>query len=77
MGRFVNADAFSSTGQGILGNNMFAYCLNNPTNFVDLDGRNAEALDWWTKYMWWICVVDAALPVGEIIFLWRYCIFRY
>ena len=30
LGRFVNADAFASTGQGILGNNMFAYCGNNP-----------------------------------------------
>ena len=28
--RFLNADAFISTGQGELGNNMFAYCLNNP-----------------------------------------------
>ena len=30
VGRFINADAFASTGQGILGNNMFAYCGNNP-----------------------------------------------
>ena len=25
IGRFLNADAFVSTGQGLLGNNMFAY----------------------------------------------------
>ena len=31
-GRFINADEFVSTGQGILGNNMFAYCGNNPVN---------------------------------------------
>ena len=35
LGRFINADAFTSTGQGILGNNMFAYCLNNPVNLTD------------------------------------------
>ena len=28
VGRFLNADALVSTGQGLLGNNMFAYCLN-------------------------------------------------
>ena len=35
LGRFINADAFVSTGQGILGNNMFAYCGNNPVNYID------------------------------------------
>jgi len=35
MGRFINADNYPSTGQGILGNNMFAYCLNNPVNQLD------------------------------------------
>jgi len=38
VGRFLNADAFASTGQGILGNNMFAYCLNNPVNSHDPTG---------------------------------------
>ena len=38
MGRFINADAFASTGQGILGNNMFAYCNNNPTCYSDHRG---------------------------------------
>ena len=42
IGRFINADGLVSTGQGILGNNMFAYCLNNPVNRVDPTG---EA--WW------------------------------
>ena len=28
-----------STGQGILGNNMFAYCGNNPTVRIDTDGE--------------------------------------
>ena len=33
-----NADTFASTGQGILGNSMFAYCLNNPVNYTDSKG---------------------------------------
>ena len=39
MGRFINADGMVSTGQGLLGNNMFAYCGNNPVNLYDPDGR--------------------------------------
>ena len=42
LGRFINADAYASTGQGILGNNMFAYCLNNPVVFVDSSGTAAH-----------------------------------
>jgi len=38
-GRFLNADAFTSTGQGILGNNMFAYCNNNPVILSDSTGN--------------------------------------
>ena len=40
MGRFINADAFTSTGQDILGNNMFAYCSNNPVNRKDDGGKS-------------------------------------
>ena len=39
IGRFINADVFTSTGQGLLGNNMFAYCNNNPVNYVDPSGH--------------------------------------
>ena len=38
IGRFINADSYASTGQGVLGNNMFAYCNNNPINFRDQSG---------------------------------------
>ena len=38
VGRFLNADAYASTGQSILGNNMFAYCDNNPVARVDIGG---------------------------------------
>ena len=39
IGRFINADEYISTGQGLLGYNMFAYTGNNPVNRVDHDGR--------------------------------------
>ena len=41
VGRFLNADALVSTGQGLLGNNMFAYCLNNPAAYLDDTGTAA------------------------------------
>ena len=47
---------------------MFAYCLNNPVNYVDRDGTSAEALQWWIGTMWWLCGADAALPFGDLIF---------
>ena len=39
--RFVNGDGYVSTGQGILGSNMFAYCENNPVNRIDPSGEIA------------------------------------
>ena len=42
MGRFISADAYVSTGQGLLGYNMYAYCLNNPVNYVDPSGTCAH-----------------------------------
>ena len=47
-GRFLNADAFTSTGQGFTGNNMFAYCGNNPVARKDEGGT-----------VWWHLVVGA------------------
>ena len=40
LGRFINADAFVSTGQGLLGNNMFTYCNNNPILYSDSEGTS-------------------------------------
>ena len=35
IGRFISADAYASTGQGVLGHNMFAYCSNYPVKNAD------------------------------------------
>ena len=40
MGRFINADSYASTGQGLTGSNMFAYCGNNPVNYADPTGES-------------------------------------
>ena len=49
--RFLNADEFPATGQGVLGNNMFAYCGNNPIIRADSEGT------------WWHLAVGAIVGV--------------
>ena len=66
--RFINADSYASTGQGIAGTNMFAYCNNNPVRYVDSEGTEAELLEWWTGFMWWLCAIDGVLPFGDILY---------
>ena len=39
VGRFINQDSYVSTGTGLLGYNMFAYCDNNPVNGWDPTGE--------------------------------------
>ena len=39
VGRFISADGYVSTGQGVLGSNMFAYCGNNPVSRMDSEGQ--------------------------------------
>ena len=55
VGRFLNADAFVSTGQGILGNNMFAYCGNNPVVRIDGNGQ------------FWLSAIVAVTILSSII----------
>ena len=58
IGRFINADSYVSTGQGIVGYNMFAYCGNNPVNKSDPMGDVSFwdfldvhfAAESWTKF---------------------------
>ena len=68
VARFLNADSYISTGDCVQGNNMFAYCNNNPTNMVDGGGTSATAFQWWSSTMWWLCGADAALPIGDAIY---------
>ncbi len=44
LGRFISADGFTSTGQGFIGNNMFAYCGNNPVISADFTGHSPIAV---------------------------------
>lgn len=49
-GRFLNADAYFTTGFQTYATNMFAYCANNPVNSSDLYGyRDKDDHKSWTK----------------------------
>ncbi|MBQ7346817.1 MAG: RHS repeat-associated core domain-containing protein, partial [Clostridia bacterium] len=50
-GRFISADGYVSTGTGLLGYNMFAYCNNNPVMLVDPTG----------DFPWLFVVIGAGL----------------
>jgi|GEM_PF-6339011 len=40
--RFISADVYMTTGQGVLGGNMWAYCGNNPVRRVEVLGQSWE-----------------------------------
>ena len=42
VGRFLNADNIVSMNQGLDGNNLYAYCGNNPVCNVDIGGHQWE-----------------------------------
>ena len=52
-GRFISADGYVSTGQGLTGYNMYAYCGNNPVMYVDPTGE-----------AWWHWALGAAIVVA-------------
>ena len=56
IGRFINADDYTITGQGLLGNNMFVYCGNNPVIRVDYGGE-----------AWGTIAIIAAIVIGCIV----------
>ena len=69
IGRFISADGYITTGQGVLSYNMYTYCLNNPVNRVDTTGNSSLLAQMWTSTMWWLCAVDSVLPIGDMIYL--------
>ena len=56
-GRFICGDILTSTGQGLLGNNSFAYCGNNPVSRTDCEGNL-----WDTVFD----VVSLCCSIGEV-----------
>ena len=58
--RFINAGEYSDTDDGLLGFNMFAYCLNNPMNRSDPNG--SWSLPNWAK----VAIGVAAIAVGVV-----------
>lgn len=78
-GRFVNIDRQFNPQNGAVGFNLFAYCVNNPTNCVDYTGTATEVLHWgannynevfqgWVLGMSWLPAIDTVLPIGDIIY---------
>ena len=58
-GRFINADGYVSTGQGLLGYNMYAYCNNNPVMFIDPTGEIA---------LWvWVIISVSVAVIGSAV----------
>ena len=51
IGRFINADGYVTTGQGVLSYNMFAYCSNSPVMYSDPSGCLPE---WAKKIISWV-----------------------
>lgn len=63
VGRFISMDKYVSTDQGVLGNNMFVYCLNNPVKYTDYTGAIAVVDD---MAIWGIALVAFA-ATGSIL----------
>ena len=60
IGKFISADVYLSTGQGVLGHNAYAYCGNNPICRSDPSGYA-----WWDDAWDWIC--GALEDVGDFV----------
>ena len=69
--RFINADDYASTGQGLLGTNMFAYCRNSPVIRIDLYGKEDVTIeiplaqDTWTIWENESVIVTATISLAD------------
>ena len=61
IGRFVNADSYACTGQGLIGHNTFAYCGNSPISRIDTLG------DSWVAVLGAVGVQYASDVFGNIV----------
>ena len=52
IGRFINADGLTGTGQGLLSNNMYTYCANNPVGNYDPSGQAFLKNAWKLIKLW-------------------------
>ena len=67
--RFISADVYMSTGQGVLGGNMWAYCLNNPANMRDSNGKYPEAVSPWIPPEYYGWLVPAMIGLAPVVAL--------
>lgn len=70
IGRWINVDSQLNTSLGMLGYNMFAYCLNNPSNMADFGGNKpGDLFDTMNE-----AARDAAIYLGSLSFenCWEY-----
>ena len=65
LGRFFNGD--SALYSDILGFNLFAYCYNNPVNYVDPTGESSISATWGSM-AWPLTLLDGPLPIGDILY---------
>ena len=63
VGRFISSDVLLSTGQGVLGHNAYAYCLNDPMNMSDETGMWPS---WAKKNVAAVAVVAVVATVAAI-----------
>jgi len=70
VGRFLNADLYTTTGQTVLSTNMFAYCENNPIIYSDSDGYLADAAFADVPLMAYLAELLAAIAVAVTSINW-------
>ena len=74
VGRFINADDadYLEANKGFLGNNLFAYCENNPVNTTDSTGYYSDST--W-PLLWLLCKNLLLVRVLRSLFIGRFLFF--